>query len=116
LMIQKQKDPLYNKNYIEIKIDGELTLWEKVQVLLERKKWTTENGILIPLSSIITRFGPPGIYILRDNKAVFQHIDILASDMWYAEVNWLTEWVEIIVDGKENIYDGELLQKGETRE
>jgi multidrug resistance efflux pump len=26
LMIQKQKDPLYNKNYIEIKIDGELTL------------------------------------------------------------------------------------------
>jgi len=116
LMIQKQKDPLYNKNYIEIKIDGELTLWEKVQVLLERKKWTTENGILIPLSSIITRFGPPGIYILRDNKAVFQHIDILASDMWYAEVNWLTEWVEIIVEGKENIYDGELLQKGETRE
>ncbi len=116
MLMQKQRDPLYNKNYTEIRIEWDITLWEKVQVLLERKKWTTENGILIPLSSIITRFGPPGIYILRDNKAVFQHIDILASDMWYAEVNWLTEWVEIIVDGKENIYDGELLQKGETRE
>lgn len=113
-LLQKQKDPLYNKNYTEIRVDGDATLWEKIKVFLERKKWITENGILIPVASIITRFGPPWVYVVQDGTAQFRLVDILASDMWYAEVNWLTEWVEIIVEGKENIYDGEQLVQKET--
>lgn len=37
-LLQKQKDPLYNKNYTEIRVDGDATLGEKVKVFLERKK------------------------------------------------------------------------------
>lgn len=113
-LVQEQRDPLYNKNYAEIRVGWDVALWEKVRILLERKKWTTENGILIPLASIITRFGPPWVYAIENSVARFVLIDILASDTWYAEVNWLTDGVEIIVEGKENIYDGEMLAKKET--
>lgn len=110
-LLQREKDPLYNKNYTEISIEWDVTIGEKIQVLLERKTGTTENGILIPMNSIITRYGPPGVYVFDGDTARLQLIDILASDMGYAEVNWLIEWQVIIVDGKDNIYDGEVVSR-----
>lgn len=108
-LIQEQKDPLHNKNYTEIKMEGALAIGEKVTLHLERKKTNFQNGIIVPLSSIINRYGPPGVYILEDQTARFQLVKILNSDMQFAEIIGIPEWSTIITDGKENIYDGEKL-------
>lgn len=108
-LIQSQKDPLHNKNYTEVAMIGNLAIGEKVTIHLELKKSNLQNWSIIPLSSIIHRYGPPGVYILENQTARFQLIEILSSDLQFAEVIGIPEWAIIITDGKENIYDGELL-------
>lgn len=108
-LIQEQKDPLHNKNYTEVLLSGTGVIGTKVTLHLERKKSSLQNGTLIPLSSILTRYGPPGVYILENGIAHFTLVEVLGSDMVYAEVLGIPEWSTIITDGKENIYDWEKL-------
>lgn len=109
-LIQWQKDPLHNKNYTEVAMNGNLAIGEKITIHLEHKKSNIKNWAIIPLSSITNRYGPPGIYILEKQTARFQLIEIVSSDLQFAEVFGIPEWAIIITDGKENIYDGEVLQ------
>lgn len=108
-LIQWQKDPLHNKNYTEVAMNGNLAIGEKITIHLEHKKSNLQNWSIIPLSAIINRYGPPGVYILDEQTARFQLVEILSSDMQFAEVMGIPEWATIITDGKENIYDGEIL-------
>lgn len=108
-LIQWQKDPLHNKNYTEIAMNWNLAIGEKVTIHLEHKKSNIKNWYIIPLSAIINRYGPPGIYILENQVAHFQLINIVSSDLQFAEVLGIPEWATIITDGKENIYDWEIL-------
>ena len=108
-LMQEQKDPLYNKNYAEINISHEITIGEKIEIQLKRNKSSLQNGTLIPLSSIISRYGPPWVFVVQDGKSKFQLIEILGSDMSHAEVLGIPEGAQIITEGKENIYDGEVL-------
>lgn len=108
-LIQQQKDPLHNKNYTEVVMNGNLTIGEKITIHLEHKKSNPKNGSIIPLSAIINRYGPPGVYILDEQTARFQLVKILSSDMQFAEVIGIPEWALVITDGKENIYDWEEL-------
>jgi hypothetical protein len=71
---------------MEITLVGEYTLGSKVTLELERKKASFQNGTLVPLSSIIHRYGPPGVYLLDQGIARFQIIEILRADMSHAEV------------------------------
>ncbi len=109
-LIQEQRDPIHNKNYAEIQLEWDVAIGTKITIHLERKKSNFQNGILIPLWSIISRYGPPGVYILEDKKVRFQNIEVLGSDMSYAEVLGIKEGAQIVTDGKENIYDGEVLE------
>ena len=109
-LIQWQKDPLHNKNYTEITMNGNLAIGEKIMIHLEHKKSNLKNWTIIPLSAIINRYGPPGVYILENQTARFQLIEIVSSDLQFAEVMGISEWAMVITDGKENIYDGEILQ------
>lgn len=109
-LLQSQKDPLHNKNYIELSLLGNFVIGEKIALHLEHKKTNIKNWIIIPLSSIINRYGPPGVYILEGQTAHFQLIEIMSSDLQFAEVLGIPEWAIIITDGKDNIYDGEILQ------
>lgn len=108
-LIQQQKDPLHNKNYTEVAMNGNLAIGEKITIHLEHKKSNLQNGSIVPLSAIINRYGPPGVYVLDGQTARFQLVEILSSDMQFAEVIGIPEWALIITDGKENIYDGEEL-------
>lgn len=108
-LIQSQKDPLHNKNYAEISVEWNLAIGEKIHIHLERKRLNGQNGTIIPLASIINRYGPPGVYTIENNIAKFQLVEILSSDLEFAEVIWIPDSAKIITDGKENIYDGELL-------
>jgi hypothetical protein len=85
-LIQSQKDPLHNKNYAEISIKGNLAIGEKIHIHLERKRLNGQNGTIIPLASIINRYGPPGVYTIENNIAKFQLVEILSSDLEFAEV------------------------------
>lgn len=109
-LLQSQKDPLHNKNYIELTLSGNPVIGEKITLHLEHKKNNTKNGIIIPLSSIINRYGPPGIYILENQVVHFQIVEIISSDLQFSEVLGIPEWAIIITDGKDNIYDGEMLK------
>jgi hypothetical protein len=90
-LIQEQKDPLHNKNYTEVLLSGTGVIGTKVTLHLERKKSSLQNGTLIPLSSILTRYGPPGVYILENGIAHFTLVEVLGSDMVYAEVLGIPE-------------------------
>lgn len=91
-------------------MNGDLSIGEKITIHLKQKKNNLQNWSIIPLSAIINRYGPPGVYILENQTTRFQLIEIISSDLQFAEVLNIPEWVIIITDGKENIYDGEILQ------
>jgi hypothetical protein len=50
------------------------------------------------------------VYILKDHAAKYQFVEIIRSDMSYAEVLGIPEGSIIITEGKEHIYDGEKLE------
>lgn len=72
-------------------MNGNLTIGEKITIHLEHKKSNPKNGSIIPLSAIINRYGPPGVYILDEQTARFQLVKILSSDMQFAEVIGIPE-------------------------
>ncbi len=110
-LIQKEKDPLHNKNYTEIEIKNtDQSLGERVIIKLARSKTPYQNGTIIPLESIITRYGPPGVFLYKESRATFTLVNIVWSDLRFAEVIGIPEWSVIITSGKENILDGEVLK------
>lgn len=113
-LIQKEKDPIHNKNYTEIRLHNfSGSTGERVLVHLSRKKVALQNGSIIPLSWIITRYGPPWVFIVKDGVTHFILTQVLASDMNFAEVLWIPENAEIITEWKENIVDWEILKSKE---
>jgi multidrug efflux pump subunit AcrA (membrane-fusion protein) len=111
-LLQNEKDPLHNKNYTEITLlDANEAIGERVMLTLVRKKAPLQNGVIIPLESIITRYGPPWVLRIESGKAVFTLVEIIGSDLSFAEVIWIPENSIIITEGKENILDGEMLDR-----
>ncbi len=59
-LIQTERDPIHNKNYVEIKIsNSDQSIGERVLLRLTRTKTPFQDGTIIPLDGIITRYGPP---------------------------------------------------------
>ena len=59
-LIQAEKDPLHNKNYIEVTLgSGNDIIGERMTMNLSRKKTPFQNGVIVPLESIITRYETP---------------------------------------------------------
>jgi multidrug efflux pump subunit AcrA (membrane-fusion protein) len=109
-LIQNEKDPIHNKNYIEIKIlSTDQSIGERVVLKLTRTKTPFQNGVIIPLESIVTRYGPPWVFLVKDGKAVFTLVTLVWSDLKLVEVIGIPEWSVLITEGKENMIDGELL-------
>ncbi len=111
-LLQNEKDPLHNKNYIEITlVDANEAIGERVMLTLVRKKAPLQNGVIIPLESIITRYGPPWVLRIEWGRAVFTLVEIIGSDLSLVEVIWIPENSIIITAGKENVLDGEILDR-----
>ncbi|MDQ7023821.1 MAG: hypothetical protein Q9M97_10150 [Candidatus Gracilibacteria bacterium] len=68
-----------------------------------------ENTI-IPNNAIISKFGLPAVYVLENGKATLQNIKILKMGEKQSEVSGIKSLDIIITSGKENIYDGEVLE------
>jgi hypothetical protein len=114
-LLQKERDPIHNKNYIEITLtNSESVIGERMIIKLSRKKSPHNNGTIVPVNSLITRYGPPGIYVLEGNTIRFQLVEVLASDLSFAEILWVHDGATIITEWKENMYDWQILTKKKT--
>ncbi len=109
-LLQNERDPIHNKNYIEINIPNtDIVIGERMIIELLRKKSPWKNGTIIPVNAIITKYWPPGVYIIQNNTVRFQLVEIISSDLSFAEVLWINDGIKIITNGKENMYDGLVL-------
>lgn len=106
------KDTITKKTTIEIKINNpEVKIWSYSKVYFDIPKDENENNIIIPNSAIISKYMIPQVFVLENSIAKLRNIEIQKQNDNFSQVTWLNVWEIIITDGKENIYDGEILKK-----
>lgn len=107
--ILPSRDEITKKIQVEIKIDNskkDIKLWSFSKVYFDTKN-NENTWIIIPNSSIISKFMIPGVYVLDWTKAKFKNIKIIKQNDDFSEITWLEVWEIIITNWKENIYDWE---------
>ena len=80
-----------------------------VKVYFEENIW---DEIIIPNNAIVTKYLLPWVFVLKNWTAVFTKIEIISQDSQNASVKWIEIWDEIIIDWKDNIFDGQVLESG----
>ncbi|MDD3302785.1 MAG: efflux RND transporter periplasmic adaptor subunit [Candidatus Gracilibacteria bacterium] len=109
-------------------IKNEITKKTKIEVISINKnnlkigsiaklyiKDESQKGIYVKNDSIIENYMIPGLYIIEENKKEktkkisFKKINILKQNDEYSLIEGIKQGDEIITDGKENLYDGEIL-------
>ena len=114
-MLSKKANPFTKKYDIEVKInnkDYKYPNWAMAIIILKQKDNKNKVGnAIIPVNSIVSKFWVPAVYVIEKNKAVLKNIKIIKLWQTKAEVTWIKSLDKIIVDWKENIYDGEILEK-----
>ena len=114
-MLSKKANPFTKKYDIEVKInnkDYKYPNWAMTIIILKQKNNKNKVGnAIIPVNSIVSKFWVPAVYVIEKNKAVLKNIKIIKLWQTKAEVTWIKSLDKIIVDWKENIYDGEILEK-----
>lgn len=105
------KDLITKKTTLEIKLpeNKNIKIWSYSKVYLSTEK-TQSNRIVIPNNAIVSKYMIPQVFVLEDGIARLVHIKILTQNNHFSEIEWLQEWQIIITDGKENIFDGEILK------
>ncbi len=107
--IPNTKNKFTKKTTIEIIVDNnkwKIKVWELAKIYFNwNKTW-----IIIPNSAIIEKFMIPWVYVIENKKVKFKKIKIVYSSNSISEVEWLKKWEIIVVKGKENLYDWEILR------
>lgn len=99
------KDKITKKTIVEISVkntDKNIKIWSYAQIFLKNN---SSKGLIIPNSSIINNFMQPWVYVLKDNKIIFQNIKILSKDDENSMIEWLDENQIIITSGWDYLYD-----------
>ena len=79
----------------------------RVELLLPRKVSSTFTGSIIPSRAIMTRYGEPSVYVLEKWVAHLRLIQLVSSIGTSSMIFGVQSGEVIIVDGKENVLDGE---------
>lgn len=108
--VLSSKDMITKKVWVEISLKN---VWNNIQVwsyakITFKNIWNI-NSIIIPNSSIISKFMIPWVYLLEDKVVKFKNIEIINQNDSFSEIKWLNVWDTIIINGKENIWDWEIL-------
>jgi multidrug resistance efflux pump len=108
--VLSSKDMITKKVWVEISLKN---VWNNIQVwsyakITFKNIWNI-NSIIIPNSSIISKFMIPWVYLLEDKVVKFKNIEIINGNDSFSEIKWLNVWDTIIINGKENIWDWEIL-------
>jgi len=73
------RDMITKKTLVEITLDNaknDIKIGSFSKVYFDTKK-DDDTSIIIPNSAIISKFMIPGVYVIKDNKAIFKNIEIL---------------------------------------
>ncbi|MDD5213190.1 MAG: efflux RND transporter periplasmic adaptor subunit [Candidatus Gracilibacteria bacterium] len=107
-------DPVTKKTQVEIKVlnpENKIKIGSYAKVYLADSKASEKTGLVIPNKAIVSDMLIPGVYILTaDKKAKFTNIKILKQNDNFSLIEGLKLGDKIITDGKENVFDGEILQ------
>lgn len=110
-ILRNEPDVIHNKSYAELELIGTgMIIGERMEVLLEKKNTPQSVGIIIPSDAIITKYGETGVYILENGRSRYAIVTIVASDENTSAVTGLSAGQKIITRGKENVFDGEVLE------
>lgn len=114
-------DEVTKKWKIEVKLenkDNKIKIWSYSKVYFNT--WEEENKwIIIPNNAIVSEMLIPWVYVVKEEKnkswkvkkiASFKNIKILKQSDNFSMIEWLSVWDEIITEGKENVFDGEVLE------
>lgn len=109
--IFKSKDLITKKVWVEISFNN---IWKKIKVwsytkVIFKNTWNNDS-IIISNAAIISKFMVPWVYVLEENIVKFKNIEILKQNDSFSEIQWLNVWEIIIINWKENIWDGEILE------
>lgn len=107
------RDQITKKTPIEITLENknnEIKLWSYSKVYFDNKDENIDS-IIIPNSAIISKFMIPWVYVLEENRAKFKNIEIIKIWENFSKISGLKVWELIITEGKDNIYDWEILTK-----
>lgn len=105
------RDQITKKTLVEITLEnknGQIKLWSYSKVYFDTQI-ENDDSIIIPNSAIISKFMIPGVYVIQENTVQFKNIEIIKIGKKYSHISGLKIWEMIITEGKENIYDGEIL-------
>ena len=105
------KDLITKKVWIEISLDNlwnKIKIWSYTKVIFENT--SKNNWIIVSNNAVISKFMIPWVYVLKDWVVKFKNIEIIKQNDSFSEVKWLKVWETIILDWKENIWDGEVLK------
>lgn len=105
-MIYPFQNEKTRKTQVEIRAPelSKVVLGSRVKVYLIQK---TSSGVTIPKKAIVQTYSLPGVYVVSNGKAEFHHITIIDQNEDFAIVDGIFSGSEVIVLGKENIFDGE---------
>jgi len=118
--ISKSADLFTKKYKIEILVDNKnrkISIWEMVKIFIKNKDKNNEEThkknwiVIIPNSAIISKFMLPAVFVVKDNTAKLKTIKIIKMWEEFSEISWINPLDKIITSWKENIFDGEDLQK-----
>ncbi|MDD2908425.1 MAG: HlyD family efflux transporter periplasmic adaptor subunit [Candidatus Gracilibacteria bacterium] len=109
-LIDGTQDLIKKKNYLELELNGEgINIGDRVTILLNENNDYNINSIIIPSKSVIYKYSEPGVLILDGKTAKFKLIKVTGRDSEFVSVEGLKIGEKVIVDGKDNILDGEVL-------
>ncbi len=109
------KNEITKKTKIEISLFNpkDIIIWSIAKLYINDK---SKNWIFIQNKTIIEKYMIPWVYVIKTNKKLwktieFRQIKILKQNDEFSLIEWLKTWEEIITDWKENLFDGEVLEK-----
>ncbi|MDD2565856.1 MAG: efflux RND transporter periplasmic adaptor subunit [Candidatus Gracilibacteria bacterium] len=109
-LIDGTQDLVKKKNYLELELNGEgINIGDRVTILLNENNNDNINSIIIPSKAVIYKYSEPGVFILDGKTAKFKLIKVTGRDSEFVSVEGLKIGEKVIVDGKDNILDGEVL-------
>ena len=112
--INKSANKFTKKYDIEITINNskwDIPVWAMSNILIKQESNSKKIwNAIIPNDAIISKFGLPSVYVLKDWVAHLQNIKIIKMWEKESEVTWIKSLDKIIVSWKENIYDWEVLK------
>ncbi|MCD5385087.1 efflux RND transporter periplasmic adaptor subunit [Candidatus Gracilibacteria bacterium] len=108
--INLSKDMITKKVGIEVTIseNNGISIGSFTKVIFQN--FSNSNKILISNDAIISKFMVPGVFIIDNGIIKFKNIKIINQNDKFSEVEGLKVGDEIIIKGKENLYDNQKLK------